>query len=68
MYKDVLSDIEGISIYPIISLIVFVSFFVVLGIYVFKMKKDYISEMKKIPLEENGNKVVLDKNETTNVQ
>ncbi len=50
MFKNYLSSIEGISIYPIISLTVFVAFFVLLGFLVFKADKKYIKHMEELPL------------------
>ncbi|MCR9064579.1 MAG: CcoQ/FixQ family Cbb3-type cytochrome c oxidase assembly chaperone [Cytophagales bacterium] len=52
MLKNYLSDIEGVSIYPIISLTIFVAFFVLLGYFVFKADKKYIGHMENLPLEE----------------
>lgn len=53
MYKNYLSDIDGIAIYPIISLTIFVTFFVLLGYFVFRADKKYIDYMKDMPLNEN---------------
>lgn len=50
--KHHMSTIDGIEIYPIISLIIFVAFFIGLAWYVFGMKKDYVNELSNIPLEE----------------
>lgn len=50
MFKNYLSGIEGVSVYPIISLLIFVSFFVFLGFVVFKADKKYISHMENLPL------------------
>jgi len=43
--------ISGIDIYPIIALIIFVVFFVAMLVYVKKMKKSSIDEMKNLPLD-----------------
>jgi len=43
--------INGIDIYPIISLIIFVVFFIAMLVYVKKMKKSSIDEMKNLPLD-----------------
>lgn len=48
-----MSTIDGIEIYPLISLVIFVTFFIGLGWYVFKMKKSDIKEMSNIPLEDD---------------
>jgi|UniRef100_A0A832G816 hypothetical protein len=55
MYKEILQSIEGVEIYPIISLIVFVVFFVVVTIWLIKMDKNYINEMKQLPLNKDDN-------------
>lgn len=51
MYKNVLTSIEGIEIYPLISLTIFVAFFVALGVFVIKADKKHIEKMKNKPLE-----------------
>lgn len=51
MYKDILQSIEGISVYPIISLIVFVLFFSVILIWMIKVDKKYINKMENLPFE-----------------
>jgi hypothetical protein len=51
MVRDVLQSIEGISLYPIISLIIFVAFFIILIIWMIKVDKNYIKKMKNLPLE-----------------
>ncbi len=47
MYKELLQSIEGISIYPVISMIVFVLFFAIILIWMFKVDKNYIKENGK---------------------
>lgn len=51
--KGHLTSIDGIEIYPIISLVIFFTFFVGLGIYIFKSDKKTRQEIKNIPLEDN---------------
>lgn len=46
-----METIQGIEIYPIISLLIFFIFFVVLFWWVFTAKKDYVEEVSQIPLE-----------------
>ncbi len=50
MKKDILSSIENIEIYPIISLLIFVLFFVGMFIWVIRVDKNYVNEMKAMPL------------------
>jgi cytochrome c oxidase cbb3-type subunit IV len=51
MYKEVLQSIDGIGVYPIISLLVFVIFFTMVIIKYFKIDKNYLNEMKNLPLD-----------------
>ncbi|HSN08716.1 MAG TPA: hypothetical protein VLS85_06745 [Hanamia sp.] len=55
MYKfiqDVTENIEGAEIYPMISLLIFFLFFVVLLWFVFKMSKERVETLSNIPLDE----------------
>lgn len=51
MYKNVLQNIEGIAIYPLISFGIFFVFFISLLIYIIKVDKKLIEEMKQMPLQ-----------------
>lgn len=54
--KGHMETIAGIEIYPIISLSIFFLFFVLLFLWVFTAKKDYLENMSNIPLDpENDN-------------
>jgi cytochrome c oxidase cbb3-type subunit 4 len=56
MFSKYLSSIDGVSLYAIIGLVLFVSMFVGVSIWVFRAKKDYITKMENMPLEtENEN-------------
>ena len=46
-----MESIDGIEIYPIISLIIFFTFFVLLFWWVITAKKDYIQNVSNLPLE-----------------
>lgn len=54
MYKNVLETMQGIEIYPLISLAIFFTFFVVLLVWVIRMKKSDIDEISRIPLEDDA--------------
>ncbi|WP_025743249.1 cytochrome c oxidase subunit IV [Aquimarina pacifica] len=56
--KGHMESIEGIEIYPMISLLIFFFFFALLFWWVFTAKKEYIKEVSKIPLE-NENNIIL---------
>ncbi len=49
-----METIDGVAIYPIISLLIFFIFFVVLFGWVFTASKDYISEVSELPLEKDN--------------
>jgi hypothetical protein len=51
--KKYAESIDGINIYPIISLLIFFLFFVVLLYYVKRMDKNKVKEISRIPLEED---------------
>ncbi|SMD43592.1 Cbb3-type cytochrome oxidase component FixQ [Aquiflexum balticum DSM 16537] len=56
MKKDILSSIENIEIYPIISLLIFVIFFVGMFIWVIRVDKKYIDHMKEMPFDDESPK------------
>ena len=56
--KNHMESITGIEIYPLISLLIFFIFFVVLFWWVFTAKKDYINAVSNIPLD-NQNENLL---------
>jgi cytochrome c oxidase cbb3-type subunit 4 len=49
--KGNLENIDGVAIYPIISLLIFFSFFIGLFFWVITMKKSHIKEISNLPLE-----------------
>lgn len=49
--KHHLTGIDGVSIYPIISLLIFVLFFAVMLTYVIRMRKNKVEELSNIPFE-----------------
>ncbi|MFZ0453705.1 MAG: cbb3-type cytochrome c oxidase subunit 3 [Ignavibacteriaceae bacterium] len=53
MYKEVLQSIEGIGIYPLISMIVFAVFFAAVIIWYFKADKKYLNKMSNLPLDDD---------------
>lgn len=52
--KHHMESIFGIEIYPVISLTIFFVFFLLMFIYVMKMKKTEIQEMGQLPLEDDA--------------
>lgn len=48
--KDHLQTLEGVAIYPLLSLFIFLGFFILLFIWVFSLKKEHIQQLKEMPL------------------
>ncbi len=53
MIKNSLAAIADVSIFPVISLVIFVGFFVALSVMMFKVDKSYIKHMEELPLKED---------------
>ncbi len=51
--KGNLENIDGVAVYPMISLLIFFLFFVVLLWWVFTAKKEHINLVSNIPLEDD---------------
>ncbi len=62
-FINYLSEIVNVEIYPLISLIIFVLFFVALIVYVIKSDKNYIQKMSDMPLENNDENLNYSKHE-----
>lgn len=50
--KHNMETIDGVAVYPVVSLSIFFLFFVGLGLWVATYKKDKIQELSRIPLED----------------
>ena len=53
MYREVLSSIEGIEIYPIVSLLIFFAFFVGVLAWFVLADKDRLERWARLPLDED---------------
>jgi cytochrome c oxidase cbb3-type subunit 4 len=51
--KQYAESIDGVNIYPMVSLVIFFLFFVVLLYYVTKMDKAKVKEISRIPLDDD---------------
>jgi cytochrome c oxidase cbb3-type subunit IV len=56
--KNYMESISGIEIYPLISLLIFFIFFVILFWWVFTAKKDYIERVSNIPLDNQNDNLL----------
>lgn len=52
MFKQI-TNLQGDEIYLMTSLWIFLIFFIVVGLMLFFMKKDYIQYMKELPFDES---------------
>ena len=55
MFKQI-KDLAGGELYLITSLLIFMLFFILVGIYLITMKKNYISQMSQMPIDEPQSK------------
>jgi len=62
MKKNILSSMENIEIYPIISLLIFVVFFIGIFWWVIKVDRKYIDHMKEMPLNDEPQKDMSNEN------
>ncbi len=54
-FINYLESIAGIAVYPMISLLIFFTFFSLLIIYMIKADKQHIRDLKNIPLNNENN-------------
>jgi hypothetical protein len=54
MYKDILQSIDGVELYAIAAMIIFILFFLVMIIWLIKVDKNYIKKMSELPLKEDN--------------
>ena len=54
MEQNVIEAIDGISAYPIISLIIFVLFFTGIVIWMMKADKNHLKKMSELPIEDDN--------------
>ena len=53
--KHNLEGIDGVEIYPIISLIIFFTVFITMFVFVLKLPKESIDEISQLPLDTDNN-------------
>jgi len=52
--KQYAETMKDANIYPMVSLLIFLDFFIVLLVLVKKMKKEKVAELSNIPLDNDG--------------
>lgn len=53
MIRNVLESIDGVNIYPIISLTIFFTLFTAALVYAFRANKDSIKTLSEMPLKDS---------------
>ena len=53
MFQHYFELIEGVEIYPVFSLIVFIIFFLIVSVWSLKADKSYLKEMEMLPLDKD---------------
>jgi cbb3-type cytochrome oxidase subunit 3 len=53
MIRNVLESIDGVDIYPIISLTIFFTLFTAALVYAFRANKDSIKALSELPLKDS---------------
>lgn len=54
-FRHYLETIAGVDVYPMVSLIIFFTFFAGLTIWALRANKKYINEVKNLPLDKEFN-------------
>ena len=54
MYKEVLRTIVGIEVFPVLSLLIFLTVFVVMLVWVFRMDGGRLATYASLPLQDDG--------------
>lgn len=54
MYKEIMRSIEGVEIFPVIGLLLFIAFFVWMVIRVWRSDKSWLDDMASMPTEGAG--------------
>jgi cytochrome c oxidase cbb3-type subunit IV len=63
MYKNILQNIDNIAIWPVVSFVIFFTFFICLLWWVFSVDKTFIKKMKELPMDATSSNKNLNSNE-----
>ena len=53
MYKDILRAIVGIEIFPVLSLVIFLSVFLIMLVWVLRMDRGTLARHAELPLQDD---------------
>ena len=51
MYKEVLSSIDGVSLFPVVAIVLFMVIFTLIFIYVVRMDKSKVDRLAALPIK-----------------
>ncbi|HZY81690.1 MAG TPA: CcoQ/FixQ family Cbb3-type cytochrome c oxidase assembly chaperone [Cyclobacteriaceae bacterium] len=51
MYKNILQTIDNVAVWPVVSFVIFFTFFIMLVWWALAADKKFINKMKQLPLE-----------------
>lgn len=51
MYKDILRGITGIEVWPVLSLVIFVTFFAAVLVWVARLDRQRVAQLSALPLD-----------------
>jgi cytochrome c oxidase cbb3-type subunit 3 len=54
MLREVLHSIQGIAIYPVIGIFIFVAAFLAVIVYTWRMRKSEVDYASRLPLDESA--------------
>lgn len=57
MFKETLSSILNVEVYAIIGFFIFFTFFILVSIQAWRMKKEEVDEFSNLPLDDSGMKI-----------
>lgn len=63
MYGDILRGIIGVEIFPVLSLVIFVTFFAIVLVRVVRMKRSQVDHLSRLPLERDSQPAAADEEE-----
>lgn len=59
--KEVLRSIDDVSLFPVVAILIFFTFFIGLLIYVIGLKKNEVADMAAIPIREEHSQACVTK-------
>lgn len=60
MFSNLLNNIDGIYIYPVVSLLIFFPIFSLIVYRVITADKNYLAKMKNLPFENESDKTIIE--------